>query len=597
MAQKINPIALRLNTNLNFDSCWYNNSNYVNLLIRDIKVKNYINLILKKMKFCHARFLIENLHNKHKINVFFCNPIKSRADMLVSLRVKNYKINKAKKPDTRNVTQLSSKLNPLVNLIDTEGFPTAANSLSCFSKKQDCLQLKKCKIYNYLNLVTASLPVLYSLQVFQKATEVSLVAQLKHSKNNVIFSEKNTFSPATVKYAYTIEKLNLIYIKYFLIKYFSSDLAGKGLCKNNLGHNKLPNLRLPAKLLAGQTEVSSVSPAVFLRCFFSFLSICKQKNAHLVENLLFLKFPQFYISLNTFKKETLYTKKLFLLKKSSGLCLKEYLPTNKYTNKMQGGVLLPYSSLLNKCFLKKNISGSKKNNYKQSSWQPHNKLQQLLTPRAFTLNNYILLSLINAQYLRKTYTDYCNLSINSIKHTQIFSVNPLISSAKNYSEQSSWEFLKKPRGFSFPGPNKILKTGGYKTHIESMIHENFALSVNLQFFKTSNIFQSASFLCNEIVYYLEKKVPFFKLKNIVLKKLTHDCLQLPCSAKLQIKGIRVMCSGVVPGKSKKSQKSKIQSFKYGETSLHVFSCKIDFKSKTALTNFGTLGVKVWICYA
>ena len=71
MAQKINPIALRLNTNLNFDSCWYNNSNYVNLLIRDIKVKNYINLILKKMKFCHARFLIENLHNKHKINVFF----------------------------------------------------------------------------------------------------------------------------------------------------------------------------------------------------------------------------------------------------------------------------------------------------------------------------------------------------------------------------------------------------------------------------------------------------------------------------------------------------------------------------------------------
>ena len=207
-----------------------------------------------------------------------------------------------------------------------------------------------------------------------------------------------------------------------------------------------------------------------------------------------------------------------------------------------------------------------------------NKLQQLLTPRAFTLNNYILLSLINAQYLRKTYTDYCNLSINSIKHTQIFSKKPLISLAKTF-------------------PNKILKTGGYKTHIESMIHENFALSVNLQFFKTSNIFQSASFLCNEIVYYLEKKVPFFKLKNIVLKKLTHDCSDLPCLAKLQIKGIRVMCSGVVPGKSKKSQKSKIQSFKYGETSLHVFSCKIDFKSKTALTNFGTLGIKVWICYA
>ncbi len=84
-------------------------------------------------------------------------------------------------------------------------------------------------------------------------------------------------------------------------------------------------------------------------------------------------------------------------------------------------------------------------------------------------------------------------------------------------------------------------------------------------------------------------MPFFKIKNYILKKLAEQKSN-------HIKGIRVMCSGRVGGKSKKAQRSKIQNFKYGETSLHVFSSKIDFKSKNAFTSFGTLGIKVWICY-
>ena len=265
---------------------------------------------------------------------FFCNPIKSRAEMLVSLRVKNYNTNKlfkaaslAKKPGTRNFTQLNYK-NPLANTIQ-ETCDLAANSLSCFSEKKDCLQLKKYKVYNYLNLVTSSLPVFSnsleetSVSLLQKHTcNPVLPAELKHSKNSGFFTEKNTFSPATGKYAYTIEKLNLIYIKYFLIKYISSG-AGQTL------RFDLPGKKKNFFPTAGNRLFKNQIETVFLPVKGSFLSICKQKNAHLVENLLFLKFPQLYISLNTFKKQNLYTKKNFLLKKS---CLSADLPTNK-TNK------------------------------------------------------------------------------------------------------------------------------------------------------------------------------------------------------------------------------------------------------------------------
>ena len=49
MAQKINPISLRLGkTNRGMDSCWFNQSNYVNLLMKDFKIQCYIDLILKK---------------------------------------------------------------------------------------------------------------------------------------------------------------------------------------------------------------------------------------------------------------------------------------------------------------------------------------------------------------------------------------------------------------------------------------------------------------------------------------------------------------------------------------------------------------------
>mmetsp|Transcript_18141 Transcript_18141/g.54601 ORF Transcript_18141/g.54601 Transcript_18141/m.54601 type:complete len:202 (+) Transcript_18141:957-1562(+) len=174
---------------------------------------------------------------------------------------------------------------------------------------------------------------------------------------------------------------------------------------------------------------------------------------------------------------------------------------------------------------------------------------------------------------------FSSLSVNKTKQNTKF---PFFR--KENKIQSNKLFL------ALPLKTCLVQSPVYKQHIECIIHENFKRCVSLQFFKSTNMFQSALFLIDQIIYYLQKKVGFFKLKNFILRKLIEQ-------KTVKIKGIRIMCSGRVGGKSKKAQKAKIQNIKYGETSLHVFSHKIDFQAKTAFTSFGALGIKVWICYA
>lgn len=127
----------------------------------------------------------------------------------------------------------------------------------------------------------------------------------------------------------------------------------------------------------------------------------------------------------------------------------------------------------------------------------------------------------------------------------------------------------------------------YRKHIENVLTREFRTNIRIHTVKTYDHFRSALFLAEEIVYYLERRIPFRRIKNKVLKdvKLVRA-----------VQGIRITCSGRVGGRSKKAQRAKKETIKYGQTSLHVFSSRIDFASKNALTAFGLVGVKVWICY-
>lgn len=59
-----------------------------------------------------------------------------------------------------------------------------------------------------------------------------------------------------------------------------------------------------------------------------------------------------------------------------------------------------------------------------------------------------------------------------------------------------------------------------------------------------------------------------------------------------IVGIRIMCSGRLGG----AEMAQIETQKWGQTSTHVFSNKLDYSSQSAYTKYGVIGVKVWVCY-
>ena len=127
----------------------------------------------------------------------------------------------------------------------------------------------------------------------------------------------------------------------------------------------------------------------------------------------------------------------------------------------------------------------------------------------------------------------------------------------------------------------------FKSHLESFLYNSVNTFFNINFFRALTEKQSALFLVQEIIHYLERKVPFRRIKTQILREIPRY---------KRIKGIRITCSGRVGGRSKKAQRSKTQSAKIGQTSLGVFSSKIDFACRSAYTRFGLIGVKVWICY-
>lgn len=102
--------------------------------------------------------------------------------------------------------------------------------------------------------------------------------------------------------------------------------------------------------------------------------------------------------------------------------------------------------------------------------------------------------------------------------------------------------------------------------------------------QVKSIYQSAYLLAQAICLKLEQTKSFRQISQTVMRE----------SERVQyIKGIRIICSGRLNG----AEIAKSVCHKYGQTSLHVFSDRIDYASVTARCPYGLLGVKVWIAYS
>jgi len=87
-------------------------------------------------------------------------------------------------------------------------------------------------------------------------------------------------------------------------------------------------------------------------------------------------------------------------------------------------------------------------------------------------------------------------------------------------------------------------------------------------------------VAEHIAKQLEQRVSFRR----VMKKA------IASSMRAGARGIRVACSGRLGG----SEMARFETYREGRVPLHTLRADIDFARATAITAYGTCGVKVWI---
>ena len=568
MGQKINPISLRLQkTNRKYDSAWCSNYHYGELFLFDLKVRDYLERILKQLKYPEGRALISHFSKGSKINLFAFNPTVSRQQKSASFGLKGGVRLLRGTPAQHTLRPIGSQMNSQTKfvVVNQEGqrkvSPVLAKSLSRTNELKRPLKALSSKS-RALSMYQEGLLVNQSYQpsvansfrftCSEKENSV-LLATTKHSNTNKNHNKWNPFLPylALSWYAKTDKLL-------ILDKRNHGDLLGAKQQPHNTRDPLIP------------TSNSLFNPVKF--------------------------YVQSKESKAGFFQSASGTNKSLSLWHLNGSHLGSFFALKRTLNP---SYCIKAKRLRDSCFaLHATPCGTQMNlQTKFAKQQVFSKTLSLWYQRGQGSTHPILLSLgadkKTIPFLTKE--TGCKSVAKSNPYMQI------------YKESKTWCESEKPR----TNQDRLLKpvekirlsanleqkqqsfpcrtdeNSLYRCHVEGVLDQQTGSSVKLVPFIVSTERQSALFLAQEVVYFLEKRVSFRKIKDQILKELKNSKI---------IKGVRITCSGRVGGKSKKAQKAKTETFKQGQTSLGVFSSRIDFAQKTALTSFGLVGVKVWICF-
>jgi ribosomal protein S3 len=589
MGQKVNPISLRLEkTNRHFDSCWYDDYNYTDLLLRDLKIKNYFKTVLNQIAYPEGRILIENLPKKSNINLFYCNPSNSRRKKKIRFQLQDYKDNKKiqkdkkkgfgksffsfpeqkywnqEKNDTFTLAQqglegwkntLTAPLHLYKKNVQLDGFSFPKVEKGVYQEGPELLQSRKplyClsdltqKKNTVIDTEKGCTTLLRSKKIIAERGLSPKGEQLADSvlPKNKAKDNKQEVHKKTKEYSKIKEIIesNLRIDKQgvLLNPSVDKDYVVKG---NPFSYKQAHPLPLCKSFTGGTSGMGDNDINKFLLQFVLNnrdynKSVEKQDTDKWVVERFFVRYllaqlyGKFLQNKSVYSQEnlrTLYQFRIFFQEKK-----KKQKPIRDYRDSKKG-TQTKYPSLLGK----QNIS---------------KKVQKEASPQKGI--------------------------------TKVNTFSPL-KRGKPFTQQKDDSLLKSKILKKRVLPGLYSSNRVYKSHLESFLSKQYNSFFNLHLFRTLIEKQGALFLVQEIIYYLERKMPFRRIKTQILREIPHY---------KHIKGVRITCSGRVGGRSKKAQRSKTQSVKIGQTPLGVFSSKIDFASKSALTRFGLIGVKVWVCY-
>lgn len=129
----------------------------------------------------------------------------------------------------------------------------------------------------------------------------------------------------------------------------------------------------------------------------------------------------------------------------------------------------------------------------------------------------------------------------------------------------------------------LLKT---QVVLRTAVHNNQALIQGrtcLHWLHLRSPVSSAQFIASRIVKGLEQRESFRKISRQIIQVVQQSPALL---------GIRMRCSGRIQG----AEMARVELRKYGQTSTHELSNRIDYACQFAQTTYGLFGVQVWLCY-
>ena len=630
MGQKINPISLRLQkTNRKYDSSWYSNYHYGELFLFDLKVRDYLERILKQLKYPEGRALISHFSKGSKINLFAFNPTPSRQQKLGAFGLKGgVRLSRPWQPKVGHVKQEGQRKLSLVLAKNSQHRNELKRPLKALSSKSKALSID---------------------------TEFLLVNQVPTTTfkqdTNKTGNKWNPFLPYLALSCYACEARGA---SQFRKRFSTFDERTHG---DSLGAKQdallvptcAPSVALDKVRLndLGRETFFSVNDSLFLKPYLSGFAYCfanrseglpssvPKQQAHNTGHPSYrcttgMHKQVFNKSNNKFARMVMQSKTSKVVASCSASGTK-CVSSSWHSN---GSHLVPFFALkdtLNPSYLLKakrlrdSCFAAHANarftpcalGAKQDHQQVVSKTLSLWYQKAQGSTHPILVSLgankKTIPFLTKEtsckFVTKSNLVQSKTKSPTTTTCQAISQATSKATSQTTRRFqnkllsqqpvadlalhekplratgMQKQKVQSFPCHRH--ENSLYRCHVEGVLDKQTGSSVKLVPFQVSTEKQSALFLAQEVVYFLEKRVSFRKIKDQILKELKNSKI---------IKGVRITCSGRVGGKSKKAQKAKTETVKQGQTSLGVFSSKIDFAQKSALTSFGLIGVKVWICF-
>jgi ribosomal protein S3 len=121
-------------------------------------------------------------------------------------------------------------------------------------------------------------------------------------------------------------------------------------------------------------------------------------------------------------------------------------------------------------------------------------------------------------------------------------------------------------------------------HLEKYLTLFFDNEIKVSFHEHNDIANSSILLSNFLSNEIEKSNANFKRALRETFKEIKD--------KSKIKGIRINCSGRLG----KAPMAKTEWFKYGQIPLSKINARLEYSNSTAVTKYGSIGVKVWVYY-